>query len=93
MMKKFKKAEPNDLQKEITRLFAELKTLHPDSEEYNKVADQAAKLYKLQEIDSKQKVSKDQMVAALTSLAGIVIVVSYEHAHVIAAKAFSLVKK
>jgi hypothetical protein len=92
-MLKFKTSEPNDLQKEIARLFKKLSNTPEDSDEYNRVSDQLAKLYKLQEVDSKQKVSKDQVVAALSSLAGILIVISYEHTHVIATKAFSLVKK
>ncbi|QAY17148.1 hypothetical protein SEA_MADAMATO_30 [Streptomyces phage Madamato] len=91
---KFKKSEPSELQQEITRLFEELKKHPMNSDEYNSVSDQLAKLYKLQEVDSKQKVSKDQWVAALSSIAGILIVVSYEHAHVIASKAaLGFVKK
>ncbi|QEQ93528.1 hypothetical protein SEA_GIRLPOWER_29 [Streptomyces phage GirlPower] len=91
---KFKKSEPSDLEREIARLFKKLAKTPEDSDEYNRVSDQLAKLYKLQEVNSKQKVSKDQLVAALSSIAGILIVVGYEHAHVIASKAaLSFVKK
>ncbi|ASU03943.1 hypothetical protein SEA_FRODOSWAGGINS_30 [Streptomyces phage FrodoSwaggins] len=93
-MLKFKTSEPNDLQKEIKRLFEKLANTPEDSDEYNRVSDQLAKLYKLQEVDSKQKVSKDQWVASLASLAGILVIVAYEHGHVIASKAaLSFVKK
>lgn len=91
---KFKTSEPSDLEKEIARLFEKLSNTPEDSDEYGRVSDQLAKLYKLKEVDSKQRVSKDQVVAALTSIAGILIVVGYEHAHVIASKAaLSFVKK
>ncbi|WPJ30644.1 hypothetical protein [Streptomyces phage Psst1] len=92
-LKKFKKSEPSALEKEIARLFEKLSNTPEESDDYNKVSDQLAKLYKLQEVDSKQKVSKDQMVAALSSIAGILIIVSYEHGHVIATKALGFVKK
>jgi len=92
-LKKFKKSEQSDLRKEIARLFEELKNLPMSSDEYNSVSDQLAKLYKLQEIDSKQKVSKDQVVAALSSIVGILIIISYEHGHAIATKALGFVKK
>lgn len=84
--------EPTKLEVEIDRLFAQLQEINKaDTEEYNKVADQLAKLYKLKEIDSKKRVSPDAVAAALTNLAGIVLILNYEHAHVITTKAVSFV--
>lgn len=93
-LKNFKiQTEPSDLEKEITRLFADLKTRDMDSEEYAQVADQLKKLYTLKEIDSKRKVSPDAIVGALTNLAGMVLVINHERVHIITTKALTMVGK
>lgn len=91
---KFKKTEPTDLETEIARLFVILKDNEPGTTRYDEVSDQIAKLYKLKEVDSKSAVSKDVMVGAATNLAGILLILSYEQAHVITSKAaLGFVKK
>lgn len=92
-LKNLRKTEPTALDKEIARLFAELANHEMHSDEYDKVSDQLAKLYKLQEVDSKKRVSKDQMVSAATSILSILVIVNYEHAHVLGSKAVSFVGK
>lgn len=91
---KFKKTQPTDLEIEIARLFDVLKTINKiDDPMYDKVSDQIAKLYKLKEVDSKSAVSKDAMVGAATNLVGILMILHYEHAHVMTSKAVSFVMK
>lgn len=91
---KFKKTQPTDLENEIARLFEELKKIDKiDDPMYDKVSDQIAKLYKLKEVDSKKLVSPDAMVGAATNLAGILLILNYEHAHVMTSKAVSFVMK
>lgn len=90
---KLKKAEPSDLETEIARLFKILKECVPGTARYDEVSDQIAKLYKLKEIDSKKRVSPDAMVGAATNLAGILLILNYEHAHVMTSKALSFVWK
>lgn len=53
----------------------------------------AAHLEKLMEIQNKNSIGKDTWVAVGTHLAGLAIIMNHERAHVIASKAFSLVKK
>lgn len=89
----FNKTEPSDLENEIARLFAVLKTMDPEAEMYDKTADQLVKLYKLKEVDSKKRVSPDALAAAATNLAGILLIINFEHAHVMTSKAISFVMK
>lgn len=89
----FKKTQPTSLEIEIERLLSVLTDEDPDTDKYNKVADQLSKLYKLKEIDSKKRVSPDALAAAATNLAGILLIVNFEHAHAMTSKAVSFVMK
>lgn len=92
---KLKKTEPSDLEIEIARLLKVLSGMEdPSDEKYSKVADQVVKLQKLQiETDSKKRVSPDAMTAAATNLAGILLILNFEHAHVMTSKALGFVVK
>jgi hypothetical protein len=48
---------------------------------------------KLMELRNKERISKDAIVAALTHIAGLAVVLQHERVHVIASKAFGLIKK
>lgn len=89
-----KNTNPTAMQEEITRVIAELKNHDVSSEEYKKVADQLEQLYK---IDNTRKgtdrVSPDALIAAITSLTGIVAILGFEHAGVITSKALGFVTK
>jgi hypothetical protein len=89
----FTKAEPSALENEIARLLKVLKAEEPNTEKYDKVADQLVKLYKLKEVDSKKRVSPDALAAAATNIAGILLVINFERVHVITTKAFGMVLK
>ncbi|AWN05895.1 hypothetical protein SEA_CRICKO_29 [Streptomyces phage CricKo] len=86
-----KTAEPSELEIEVSRLFAELKNHEPNTNEYNAVADQLKKLYPLKEIDSKRRVSPDAVLGAVVNLAGIALVLNFEHAHALTSKALGMV--
>jgi uncharacterized protein YfkK (UPF0435 family) len=91
---KLKKTEPSSLENEIERLLEVMKNMDPaDDEKYSDVADQLVKLYKLKEVDSKKRVSPDAMAAAATNLAGILLILNFEHAHVMTSKALGFVVK
>lgn len=60
------------------------------TEEYASVVDQLTKLYELRQ---KNRISKETMAAIGANVAGIFLILSHERAHVIASKAFGLVKK
>lgn len=91
---KLKKTEPSSLENEIERLLEALKNMDPAKDEnYSDVADQLKKLYPLKEVDSKRRVSPDAWTAAATNLAGILLILNFEHAHVMTSKALSFVMK
>lgn len=89
----FTKTEPNALENEIERLLEVLNNEEPNTEKYDKVADQLVKLYKLKEVDSKKRVSPDALAAAATNIAGILLVINFERVHVITTKAFGMIFK
>lgn len=90
---KLKKTEPSSLENEIERLLEVLKDTDPTELNYATTADQLVKLYKLKEVDSKKRVSPDAMAAAATNLAGILLILNFEHAHVMTSKALGFVVK
>jgi hypothetical protein len=60
------------------------------SDEYAKMTDQMTKLYELR---NKSRVSKETLATIGANLAGIIVLMNHERAHVIASKAFGFVKK
>jgi hypothetical protein len=90
---KFPKTKPTQLEEEIARILDEMSEMKVTDPEYVTYADRLVQLYKLKEVDSDKRVSKDTMVAAATNLAGILIIISYEHAHVFGSRAASFVLK
>lgn len=90
---RFPKRKPTDLENEIARLLEILNKIDPSDDKYATVADQLKKLYPLKETDSKDRVSKDILVSAVSGLSQILVIVGYEHAHAISSKALGFVKK
>jgi hypothetical protein len=90
---KFKKTESSDLEKEIARLFEVMADKQPTDADYEKVADQLCKLYKLKEVDSKSSMSKDVLITALTGIGQILLITNFEHAHALASKSLGFVFK
>lgn len=90
----FKKREPDLVEKaldeEIMNLFGLMNRMTAYDEEYDKMAASVAKLYELRKKDT---VSMETWVTVGTNLAGILMLMNHERAHVIASKAFGLIKK
>lgn len=63
------------------------------TEEYGRRLDQIVTLYALKKQDASNRVSKDVIWTVVGNLAGIGMILSYEHARVITSKAFSLILK
>lgn len=88
-----KDTTPTPLRVVIDDLLAELDSHEPESDEYSKIVDQIVKLYKLQEVDSSQRVSANTWAMIGGNLAGIMLIINYERVHVVATKALGLVSK
>lgn len=90
-----KQHENPELLKAIDIVLLELNTTDPETEEYTALLTKLERLHKMRIVtpDARKPVSPDALIAAGASLAGILIVVSYEHAHVIASKGLAFVLK
>lgn len=78
------------LDDEIMNLFAHLNDKKEFDDESEKVV---VAVTKLMELRQKDRFSKDAVMAALTHVAGLVVVLQHERVHVIATKAFSMIRK
>lgn len=87
--------EPTQLDELIDMLYARMKDLPPESDDFSNTADQYVKLTKLRdESNARTRVSPDTMVGVLGSLAGILAILIYESTgHVITTKALGFVMK
>lgn len=86
----WKQTDP--IRDEAYRLVSELKAYPAESEEYATIC---ARLLELSESEKRlnDTVSNDTKAKMAASLAGILLVVGYEHGHVIASKGLSLISK
>lgn len=95
-MFKKKQTENPELEKAITQALIKLQTIDPGTEDYDFLLEELVRLHKLRVVppmEARKPVSADALITAGASIAGILIVVSYEHAHVIGSKALSFVLK
>jgi hypothetical protein len=81
------------LEAELDRALTQLTTKKVDSEEYAKIMNHVEKLHKMKESEKPSRVSADTWALIAANLAGILLVVGYEHGHVITSKAMSSVLK
>jgi hypothetical protein len=88
------KREPDQirkaLDKQIIELFQLMENLTAYDEEYDKMVTAVAKLCELR---NKERISMETAVTVGTHLAGILMLMNHERTHVIASKAFGLLKK
>lgn len=89
------KEERPGLDMAIDHALTQLQNHSPDSSEYIKIVDQLERLYKLQvpSAEPAKPVSKDAIIAVVGNIAGIVMILGYEKAHVITTKALGFVIK
>ena len=85
--------KPDALQIAIDEALAQLKGVNVDSNEYNDKMGRITELYKLKEKNSPKRVSPDTVAIVVGNLAGIVLILGYERAHVVTSKALGFVIK
>lgn len=93
MIFQFKKSDPKPthLQTVIDQLLSDMETTDPTTDEYKALAANVATLYKLQETDKPDRISKDAMLAAGVTLAVALLVLYFEKSNVVTSKAFSYI--
>jgi len=92
-MRKLFKNEPTSLDENIDRIMHEMTTTDPTSPEYKTLLDHCTALNELKTKTRRKPVSTDTMITAGASVLGILIIVAYEHAHVVVSKGLGFVQK
>lgn len=78
---------------QIEAVIIEMKLLGVDSEEYPKLMTLLERLHELKVKERPDPVSRDTMAVIAGNLTGILLIVSYEHVHVMTSKALSLLTR
>lgn len=88
-----KPAEVDPLDVAIRRVHSDLKTENVDTDRYKLLLDRLVTLYSLKEDTSRSKLSGDVKATIIANLAGIIILMNHERAHVITTKALGFLPK
>lgn len=88
-----KKNEISPLDKTIDDLHNLMRNYLPESDNYAICVDQLTKLYAIKENTSSKRVSADTLAVVIGNLAGILVIVGHEKAHVVTSKALNFVMK
>lgn len=89
----FGKNTPDPLDTPIAAVLAEIEQYGPDSEEYPKLISYLERLTRLKAETRPKGVSPDTYVTTAGTLFSVLIIVWYEHAHVLTSKALGLTLK
>lgn len=81
------------LEIEIDRLVLELKDHAPGTDKYGVIVERLSKLHKVQAEKKPARVNPDTALTVAAHLAGIVLILNYEHFGPITSKALSFVPK
>lgn len=92
MLKKTR-TEPTELDKTIKKVHDEINKFSADSDEFAKMSAQLDRLYKMKTYKKESSVKPDTLINAGVNLAGIVLILGFEKAHVLSSKALGFVRK
>lgn len=81
------------LDKPIDRVLESMETYGPDEPSYDALLTRLERLVHLQREHARSRVSPDTMATVMGSLAGILIIVAYEKAHVMSSKGLGFIPK
>ena len=87
------KDENPQLDDAINRVMEAMVATDKDAEEYSKLIEHLERLTKLKTENRPERISRDTMAIVVANLLGILIVVSYEHMHVITSKGLGFLLK
>jgi len=88
--------QPSDktgLEKAIDNVLHEMDGVTADSDEFAKMNDQLVKLHAMKTNESRPRISPDTLATITANLAGILIIVGHERAHIVTSKALGFVRK
>lgn len=84
--------EPSTLQQEIERVIVLMSVQSPDSDEYAKMNKQLGKLHERRMAEKPKPLEAETVALIVANLAGIMLIVGHERAHVITSKAIGIVR-
>jgi len=88
------KNESSKLDEIIDEVETYILSISPNDEEYSDLVDHLSKLYKIREQEnSENKISANTKAIIIANLAGIVMILGFEKAHVVTSKALSFIVK
>jgi hypothetical protein len=88
-----KTGHETQLEAETDRVLTYLANQKIDSTEYAKALEHVVKLQKMKEDEKPSRLSYDSMLLAATNITGILLILGYEHSHVVTSKATSFVRQ
>lgn len=88
-----KRRELTALDETMTMVLAEMKETNPSSPEFHAMLERLERLSKLRAQDAQKRVSPDTLAIVVGNLAGILLILNYERAHVVTSKALGFVMK
>ena len=88
-----KSAPKTQLDDALSKALRELQEKDVTDEAYGPALDRVVKLHKMKQEELPDRVSPDTWALVGANLAGIVMILSHEHAHVITSKALGFVRK
>lgn len=77
----------------IDELLEDMKGLVADDEAYGVAMNRLERLYAIKQQNARQRVSPDTMAIVAGNLAGIILIVGHERAHMVTSRALDFVKK
>lgn len=93
MFDRFRRDDSSIFDRPIERVLTEMEEYGPTDPEWETLVERLSELHKQKaEYANKRRVSPDTVFTSVATLAGIVIIVGYEHAHPVTSKAMSLIR-
>lgn len=87
-----KQSEPSSLQQEIERVIEIMSVEQPDSDEYAKMSKQLCALHDKLMAEKPKPIDAGTVATIVANLAGIMLIVGHERAHVITSQAVKFVR-
>lgn len=88
-----KKNDTEQINDAINKLHDELEVIHPTDEVYSELLTKLERLHALKNDSRSDRVKPDTLALIAGNLAGIMMIVGHERAHVVTSKALSFVSK
>lgn len=85
--------KPTLLDEAVDRLLLDLERQSIGSEEYDKTLELLSKLQKMRADEKPAPISKDTMLTVGANLLGIMMIIGYEHQHVLTSRALNMLQK